>query len=117
MAEAFARALANEAHIREPVAWLYRVAFRIASSEMKREARLEEHHELESREDDRPFVVFAVLRQLSPSQRAVAYLHYQADQPVTVVANLLGISSAAVRVHLYRARRRLRELLEESADD
>jgi DNA-directed RNA polymerase specialized sigma24 family protein len=39
------------------------------------------------------------------------YLHYQADLPVAEVARLIGTSTAAVKVHLMRGRRRLAELL------
>jgi DNA-directed RNA polymerase specialized sigma24 family protein len=40
-------------------------------------------------------------------------LHHAADLPVREVAVSLGMTSAAVRMNLTRARRRLRELLEE----
>ncbi|HZB02599.1 MAG TPA: sigma-70 region 4 domain-containing protein, partial [Actinomycetota bacterium] len=51
------------------------------------------------------------LRTLSPGQRAAVFLRYQADLPVAEVARLMGTSSAVVRVHLMRGRRRLAELL------
>jgi len=38
-------------------------------------------------------------------------LHHAAGYPVNDVANLIGSTSPAVRVHLMRGRRRLRELL------
>src|SRR5258706_16014888 len=38
-AEAFARAIAHAANIREPLPWIYRTAFRIAASELKKEKR------------------------------------------------------------------------------
>jgi len=57
------------------------------------------------------------LRQLSPSQRAALFLHYEADLPVRNVARLMGTSAAAVRVHLMRGRRRLADLLGEHDDD
>jgi RNA polymerase sigma-70 factor (ECF subfamily) len=46
------------------------------------------------------------------------YLHYQADLPVADVARMMGTSSAAVKVHLMRGRRRLAALLadEENVD-
>jgi len=57
-------------------------------------------------------------RQLSPSQRAAVYLYYRADLPVREVASVMGTSVAAVKVHLHRGRKRLRELLgtEETED-
>jgi RNA polymerase sigma-70 factor (ECF subfamily) len=53
------------------------------------------------------------LRHLSPAQRAAVYLHYQADLPVREVARLTGTSSASVKVHLSRGRKRLAEMLGE----
>jgi DNA-directed RNA polymerase specialized sigma24 family protein len=44
------------------------------------------------------------------------YLHYRADLPVREVAHITGMSSAAVRVHLMRGRRRLAELLGDEDD-
>jgi len=54
----------------------------------------------------------ALLR-LSPSQRAAVVLFYFADLPTTEVARRMGTSRAAVGVHLHRARKRMRALLEE----
>jgi DNA-directed RNA polymerase specialized sigma24 family protein len=39
VAEAFARAIAHSGTIRDPLAWIYRTAFRVASAELKRERR------------------------------------------------------------------------------
>lgn len=39
MAEAFARALARSDTIRDPVAWIYRTAFRLANDELRAERR------------------------------------------------------------------------------
>jgi RNA polymerase sigma-70 factor (ECF subfamily) len=110
VAEAFARAIERADQIREPVAWLYRTAFRLAAEDLRRG---ELDRELE------PQVVAAAglgnlipaLRQLSPAQRAAVVLHYEADLAVRDVARQMGTSVAAVKVHLFRGRRRLRELL------
>ena len=118
VAEAFARALANAGRIREPVPWLYRVAFRIAAAEMKRErGRAEMPEGAADPAGDSVPQVLASLRRLSPAQRAAVYLHYQADRPVAEVAKLLGMSTAAVKIHLFRGRNRLRKLLEEDDHD
>jgi RNA polymerase sigma-70 factor (ECF subfamily) len=100
------------------VPWLYRVAFRIAAAEMKRERNRGVTQEVvaDPAGDAAPAVLVA-LRHLSPAQRAAVYLHYQADRPVAEVARLLGMSTAAVKVHLFRGRQRLRRLLEEDVDD
>src|SRR3712207_7318453 len=48
-AEAFARAVVHGGQLREPVAWIYRVAFNVAIDELRR--RSEEHtSELQSRQ-------------------------------------------------------------------
>ena len=56
--------------------------------------------------------LIAALRMLSPKQRGSLVLHHYAGYPVRDVARILGSTSAAVRVHLSRGRRRLRALLE-----
>ena len=112
VAEAFARALERVGQIREPVPWLYRTAFRIAAGELRRK---------EPAAGPEPGVAAAAglealvpaLRELSTAQRAAVVLHYEADLPVREVAERMGTSAAAVKVHLFRARRRLRELLTE----
>lgn len=118
LAEAFARALVAPGRIRDPLAWLFRVAFRIAAAEMKREGNRIEIEEVVANPAGNALPeILAALRHLSPAQRAAVYLHYQADRPVAEVARLLGLSTAAVKVHLFRGRQRLRRLLEEDVDD
>ena len=100
----------------ESKAYLYRIAFRLAAAELKRDGRAgtsveSEHH------DELPLADLGpALRQLSPSQRAAVFLHYEADLPVRVVARLMGTSAAAVKVHLVRGHRRLADLLREEDD-
>ena len=118
VAEAFARAIARPETVREPVPYLFRVAFRIAAADLKEASRQTELLESDrTAEDPEPAAdLMAALRRLSPSQRASVYLHYRADLPVREVAQVMGTSSAAVRVHLMRGRRRLAELLRESEE-
>ena len=56
--------------------------------------------------------VSAALAQLPARQREVFVLRYLGDQTPTEVGTTLGLSGATVRVHLFRALRRLRTLLE-----
>ncbi len=117
VAEAFARAIERDGQVRDPKAYLYRVAFRIASAELRRDRNAGTDVE-EALEDELPLADLGpALRQLSPSQRAAVFLHYEADLPVREVARLMGTSGAAVRVHLMRGRRRLADLLGEHDDD
>ena len=117
VAEAFARAMARGAEVRDPVAYLYRIAFRVASAELVQRRK---------EDADMPDTTIAVdpsanglpdvlraLKELTPAQRAAVYLHYRLDLPVREVARRTGMSTASVKVHLMRGRRRLRELLGE----
>lgn len=55
--------------------------------------------------------LIAALRQLSPNQRAAVVLRFEADLSVDEVARRMGVSAPTVRVHIHRARARLRDLL------
>jgi RNA polymerase sigma-70 factor (ECF subfamily) len=110
-AEAFARALAHPEPLRDPVAWIYRVAFRVAIDELRRDRR---HGVAVSDDVVAPPELLGVLdalRRLSPNQRAAVVLRHVNDLDVEEVATRMGVSRATVRVHLHRARGRLRELL------
>ena len=117
MAEAFARAIERSASIRDPVPYLYRTAFRIASSELRRRAPDETLPSVPASEPVDRTDLLEALRHLSPGQRAAVYLHYQADLPVREVARLMGTSAAVVKVHLSQGRRRLRSLLADDLED
>ena len=121
VAEAFARAIERRNEIRDPLAWIYRTAFRIASRELQQERRSPPPSP-----DPVPGIdpvdvqdVLSALWTLSPNQRAAVVLHDQEGFTAPEVGRLIGISVATVRVHLFRARRRLREVLggEEDRDD
>jgi RNA polymerase sigma-70 factor (ECF subfamily) len=109
VSEAFARVMERGSSVREPKSYLYRVAFRIASAELRRRSPELEDHVVT---DPEPLVdLLAAMRALTPAQRAAVYLHYRADMPVREIARLLDTTAAAVRVNLMRGRRRLAELL------
>lgn len=65
-----------------------------------------------SNPDVRP-EVWEALAQLSPRQRAVAYLTYMEDLDEASVSERLGIGRGSVRQHLGRARAKLRRVLDE----
>jgi RNA polymerase sigma factor (sigma-70 family) len=111
--EAFARGIAEDSRVRDPVAWLYRTAFRVAASELKQEAKRTDPPEdvVEPETGPDPEVLDA-LRALPSQQRTAAVLHYIVDLPVDAVAARMGITAATVKVHLFRARKRLRALLD-----
>jgi len=114
VAEAFAQALRRGDDIRDPLAWIWRVAYKIAAAEMKRRpASMEEGHEAVVPNEQGAVELIEVLRRLPVRQRAAVVLHYYADLPVSEIAQLMAISTATVKVHLYRGRARLRKLLED----
>jgi RNA polymerase sigma-70 factor (ECF subfamily) len=110
-AEAFARAIARSSTIREPLRWIYRVAFRLARDELQRERRA--GGEVPESPAPAPELIglMDALKRLSPNQRAAVVLRYVVDLDVPEVAQRMGVSAPTVRVHLHRARGRLRELL------
>jgi len=114
VAEAFAQALRRGDELRDPERWLWRAAFRIAAGELKergRQAAVVPEGSYEMEEPARELM--EALRKLSGKQRAAVVLHHAGGYSVRDVATIIGSTSAAVRVHLMRARRRLRELLED----
>jgi RNA polymerase sigma-70 factor (ECF subfamily) len=109
-AEAFARALAQGSQLRDPIAWIYRVAFNVAIDELRRDRRRAPERDGEVAPPELTGVLEA-LRELSPNQRAAVVLHHVLDLDIAEVAGRMGIATPTVRVHLHRARSRLRELL------
>jgi RNA polymerase sigma factor (sigma-70 family) len=115
VSEAFAQALRRGDAIRDAERWVWRSVFRIAAGELKARARtvqLEREGVYEMEAPARELV--AALAKLSAKQRAAVVLHHAAGYPIRQVAGIVGSTPAAVKVHLMRGRRRLRELLEET---
>jgi RNA polymerase sigma factor (sigma-70 family) len=110
-AEAFARALASPETIRDLTAWVWRVAFRVATTLVRTPARPTGDREMSYEIDDRVGEVIRELKRLPHRQRAVFVLFYLEDRPTQEIAELLGMSPATVSVHLHRARRKLRAIL------
>jgi RNA polymerase sigma factor (sigma-70 family) len=118
VAEAFAQALRRGEAIERPDRWVWKAAFRIAAGELEHRGR--ETAVRAERGYDFPHETVALanaLGRLSPMQRGSIILHYYGGYTSSEAASILGSSSAAVRVHLFRARRRLAELMEVSGDD
>jgi RNA polymerase sigma-70 factor (ECF subfamily) len=114
VAEAFAQVLRRGDEVRDPERWVWRAAFRIAAGELKERRKSEVlgvpgSYEME--EPARDLIV--ALGALSERQRAAVVLHDAAGYPARDVARIVGSTEAAIRVHLMRGRRRLRELLRE----
>ena len=117
VAEAFAQALRRGQELRDPLAWIWRVAFRVAAGELKdRRARQAAFVDVPYEMPEPAWEIMRALARLSPMQRASIVLHHYGGYPTKDIAVILGSSSPAVRVHLSAGRRRLRETLEEDAD-
>jgi RNA polymerase sigma factor (sigma-70 family) len=58
----------------------------------------------------------AAIQQLPPQQRAAVVLHYFEDRPLTEVATILGCSHATAKVHVFKARQRLAQVLRMPAE-
>jgi RNA polymerase sigma-70 factor, ECF subfamily len=117
LAEAFAQYLQRGAAVRWPARWIWRAAFRIAAGELKDRRREGSplptpHASVASPTGE----LLSTLGLLPPRQRAALILHYYGGYKAREIAEILGSTSATVRVHLSQGRRRLRRLLEEDHD-
>jgi RNA polymerase sigma-70 factor (ECF subfamily) len=114
VAEAFAQALQRGTAIRDPQAWVWRAAFRIAAGELKRQSSttyaVPEDGYFDTEVDAE---LVAALRRLPDKQRAAVVLFYYADAPIREIARRTGMTRISVRANLSRGRRRLRQLLGE----
>ena len=103
-----------------PEAWARRVAIRIAVREVQRASvrpakeQLAQATPYDAVPD--PDVARAVAT-LAPMQRAAVVLFYWEDRPVAEIAETLEVSESTVKQHLFRARRKLAELLGEEVSD
>ena len=112
VAEAFTQALGRGDAIRDTAKWVWRAAFRIAAGELKRRRKYEPLRD-EAVEATETGPLWEALRRLSPLQRAAVVLRHYAGYDGREAAEIMGSSEQAVRVHLHRARGRLRGLLAE----
>lgn len=115
-AEAFAQLLRRGDAIRDPAAWVWRAAFRIAGGELKRRSARAGDRELPEVGVEAPEPALDLIRalhQLSEQQRGCVVLCELAGHTASEAARILGTTAATVRVQRMRARRRLRELLED----
>ena len=112
---ALLRAWRKVSRYERPGAWVRRVAIRLAMRALKRqESRsLAERRSVEPQGpvSTRDLDVWLAIRALPARQRAAVVLFYLEDRSVGEVAEMLGCSPQTTRVHLYRARQRLEELL------
>jgi RNA polymerase sigma-70 factor (ECF subfamily) len=114
VADAFAQLIARGSAVRDPAAWVWRAGFKIAKGELQRRSRAVQLPENLPRDAPEPLVDLEVaLRALTTHQRTAVVLADYAGWSHAEIAEILGSTSAAVAVHVHRARRRLRAMLEE----
>ena len=105
----------DDAHVK---AWLLRCAVNAAinsvrAGKRRRAVSTEDIAELPDTKQTSYSEVTAAVMRLEPKYRAAVFLHYYEGYTVEETAKLLGVSAAAVKWRLKRARGTLRELLEE----
>jgi DNA-directed RNA polymerase specialized sigma24 family protein len=121
VAEAFTQAMRGATTIREPIRWIWRVAFRVASGELKERGRsgpwLDSTVLADPVDPSGAVDLLLALGRLSPNQRAAIVLHHYAGYGTREIAEMIGSTPGAVRVHLSIGRRRLRRLITEEGLD
>lgn len=112
-AEAFAQAIGRGSAIRDPAAWVWVAAFRIAKGELAKRSAPGHLADDPMSWDPEPLVdVMRALEELTRHQRTAVVLTDYAGYSHAEVAQILHSTAAAVAVHVHRGRRRLRSLLE-----
>jgi RNA polymerase sigma factor (sigma-70 family) len=104
----------------QPGAWVRRVAIRIATRSARREGRriaLEQGTDVARGPAGHDLDLLNAIKELPAQQRAAVALFYFEDRPLPEVADILGCSHAAAKVHVFNARRRLADLLREEVSD
>lgn len=109
--------------VRDHGAYLSRTLVNLAASRHQARARREHrervvvaapvHRPLDPEASSEFRDVRAALDVLSPGERAVVFLHYWEDRTLADTARELGISPGSVRKQLHRAKRKLRDALDQ----
>jgi len=115
VAEAFAQVARRGDSVRDVEAWVWRAAFAIARGEpsVRQPQLVSDPDGAAVLPPDYTRDTISVLKALDLRDREVLVLRYVADLSHAEIARRLGITPAAVRVRLHRARSRARVLLEE----
>ncbi len=123
-AETVSQALRHQGELRDPAAWMWRTAFKVASGLLVRRGR---HLELVTDDNgqmagdatggavgtDSSMVEFLdLLKTLSDQQRAIVVLRYAGGFTAVDIAELLNTTPNTVRVQLHRAQAHLRERID-----
>ncbi len=100
----------------KPSTWLYTIAKRTALDHLRRlkrrrEVPLEDAGDPPAPSDAKRLILEEAISRLPPREREAIRLFYQGGLSGREAAEVMGVSPGNFRVILYRARRRLRELL------
>lgn len=127
VADAYAQLLRRGPEVRDPKAWVWRAAFRLAAGDLQRRrarAGITAGDDIlallpgtEDRLPDDALDLVRALAQLTDQQRRCVALVDVAGHTAPSAAEVLGTSAATVRVQLMRARRHLRTLLTPTPQD
>ena len=110
--EAFTQLIGRGDEVRDPAAWVWRSAYRIANGLMDRRVRPTPVVEPTPATDWSIVDLLSMLDPLSRQQRACVVLRYVGGFTGPEIAELLGTSAGTVRVQLHRAHETLRATLE-----
>ena len=111
--------------------WIGQVAYSIAKRHLERKriplaepagaeegedllARVGDDFDLEAATADAEVqdVLHAAIERLPPLQRAVLTLYHLDEVPIAEISRITGLAEGTIKSHLFRSRKRLRELLE-----
>lgn len=119
VAEAFAQALRRGDAVRAVDRWVWATAFRVARGMLASRSQpysVGRTGDEATHADSDAIEMRELVARLPEMQRSCIVLFYFADRPVSEVASILGASSSAVGVHLYRGRKALRRMIGEDTD-
>lgn len=96
-------------------AWLIKTAIRICIDEARKNARhasVPLNEEIAAAYSEESFELLDTIRQLPEKDRDAVYLYYYEEYSVKEVAKLLGEREGTTRSRLFRARQKLRAIME-----
>ncbi len=113
--------------VRNPRAWVFRIATNLAFNALKRKRRFAwlplfgkdqvQHQQQFTEGVHRRLVIERALARLPAEQRSVLLLYAYYGFRVREIAEMMDLSESAVKMRLYRARERLREVLREMGEE
>ncbi|MCH7232888.1 SigE family RNA polymerase sigma factor [Glycomyces sp. L485] len=107
----------------EPVAWVRRVAWNLATSRHRRNQVVRKFLQKSAPPEPAPgagpdhVALVAALQRIPAKRRKALVLHYMADMPISAIAESTGAREGTVKSWLHRGRKELAELLGDEAAD